>query len=120
MSTVIPARAARSRFTLALLTLTGGLACAMAAGSASAANADSDVPRLVIHYSNRTLATESGVQDLYQRIVRAAREVCPDELPDLASHARVVKCREQAVARAIQEINNPELAALYATNSKRG
>jgi UrcA family protein len=60
------------------------------------------------------------VQDLYHRIVRAAREVCPDQSRDLAAQATVRQCREQAVAHAIQEINNSELAALYVTSSKRG
>jgi UrcA family protein len=121
MSTVIPDRTARSRLKFALLTLTGSLVCALAAGTASAANADSDVPTLVVHYSTQALATETGVQDLYHRIVRAAQEVCPDESPrDLATHAKVRECREHAVAHAIQEINNSELAALYVASSKRG
>jgi UrcA family protein len=121
MSTVITARAAGSRFKFALLMLTGGLACAVAVGAASAATPDNDVPSIVVRYSNQTLATDQGVQQLYGRIVRAAREVCPDAMVrDLAARAGVQRCRQQAVARAIHQIDNPELAALYATSSKRG
>jgi UrcA family protein len=121
MSTVITTRAAGSRFKFALLMLTGGLGCAVAAGTASAATPDNDVPSIVVRYSNQTLATDQGVQQLYGRIVRAATQVCPDAtIRDLAARARVQQCRQQAVARAIHQIDNPELAALYATSSKRG
>jgi UrcA family protein len=121
MSTVIPTRAAGSRFKFALLMLTSAVACAAAAGTASAATPDTDVPSIVVRYSNQTLATDQGVQQLYGRIVRAARQVCPDaSIHDLGARASVQQCRQQAVARAIHQIDNPELAALYATNSKRG
>ena len=121
MNTVITARAAGSRFKFALLMLTGGLGCAVAAGTASAATPDNDVPSIVVRYSNQTLATDQGVQQLYSRIVRAANQVCPDAtIRDLAARAGVQQCRRQAVARAIHQIDNPQLAALYATSSKRG
>jgi hypothetical protein len=35
-------------------------------------------------------------------------------------HQRVEQCRKQAVARAIQQIDNPRLAALHAVRSKSG
>jgi UrcA family protein len=121
MSTFITARAAGSRLKFAMLMLTGGLGCAVAAGTASAATPDSDVPSVVIHYSNQTLATDQGVQQLYAQIVRAAKQVCPDAtIRDLGARASVQQCRQQAVARAIHQIDSPELAALYATSSKRG
>jgi UrcA family protein len=121
MSALITTRAAGSRFKFALLMLTGGFACAAAAGTASAATPDNDVPSIVIRYSNQTLATDQGVQQLYSRIVRAAKQVCPDAtIRDLAARASVQQCRQQAVARAVHQIDSPQLAALYATNSKRG
>jgi UrcA family protein len=121
MSTFITARAAGSRLKFALLMLTGGLGCAVAAGTASAATPDNDVPSVVIHYSNQTLATDQGVQRLYAQIVRAAKQVCPDAtIRGLAATASVQQCRQQAVARAIHQIDNPELASLYAASSKRG
>jgi UrcA family protein len=119
MSTFITARAARLKF--ALLMLTGGLGCAVAAGTASAATPDNQVPSIVVRYSDQTLATDQGVQQLYGRIVRAARQVCPDaETRDLGARVRVQQCRQQSVARAIRQIDNPRLAELYASNSKRG
>jgi UrcA family protein len=121
MSTFITTRAVGSRFKFALLMLMGGLSCAMAVGTASAATVDSDVPSLVVRYNSQTLATDSGVQDLYRRIVRAAKQVCPEILgQDLRSYGRAQQCRAQAVANAINQINNSRLAALYATRLKSG
>ena len=121
MSTFITARAAGSRSKFALLMLTGGLGCAMVFGTASAATPDNDVPSIVVRYSSQALATDHGVQQLYGQIVRAARQVCPDaNIRDLGARASVQQCRQQAVARAIHQIDSPELAALHATSSKRG
>jgi hypothetical protein len=39
---------------------------------------------------------------------------------DLMAHRWVEQCRKQAVARAIQQIDNPRLAALHAVRSKSG
>src|SRR5580698_4785928 len=65
MSTFKPSRAA-----VALLLL-GGLAGVMAAGAAGAATSDNDPPSIVVKYSDLSLATDSGVNQLYRRIVSA-------------------------------------------------
>jgi UrcA family protein len=102
MSTFIPSRTAGSRARVALVLL-GSLAGVMAAGAAGAA------------------APDSGVNQLYRRIESAAKQVCPDgTMRDLGAHQRVEQCRKQAVARAIQQIDNPRLAALHAVRSKSG
>ena len=120
MSTFIPPRAAGSRSRVALLLL-GSLAGVMGAGAAGAATPDSDLPSIVVKYNDLTLATDSGVTQLYRRIVSAARQVCPDApLRDFGAQRQVDHCRNQAVAKAIQQIDNPRLAALYATHSKNG
>jgi UrcA family protein len=119
MSMFKPARAAGSRAKFALLL--GGLAGLMAVGAAGAAVPDSDVRSVVVKYSQEALASKVGVHDLYRRITLAARQVCPDApILDLAAQERVEACRTQAVARAIQQIDNPSLAALHATHSKNG
>ncbi|MGO9934620.1 MAG: UrcA family protein [Steroidobacteraceae bacterium] len=100
------------------LLLAGG--CAVAAASAAVASpADSDVPAVVIHYSTASLATDSGLHTLYRRLEMAAEKVCVIEpvgsrLPDAA----VLKCRKEAIAGAIERINNPRLAAMNAANTK--
>ena len=117
MSHFVIARAAGSRAKWALLLLAGVLG----AGVASAAAPDADAPSLVVRYSNESLTTDLGVQQLYRRIQFAAKQVCPEAtVRDLRSIEQAKVCREQAVARAIHKVNNSQLAALHATNSKSG
>src|SRR5665811_993748 len=109
MSHVISAGTAGTRAKFSLLLL-GSLAGVVAAGTASAA--DIDVPSLAVKYSLQSLATDSGVQDLYRRITLAARKVCPENsVRDLSMQRQVEQCRDEAVARAIRQIDNSRLAA---------
>jgi UrcA family protein len=120
MSTFTSARSvgARAGFTFLLL---AGLAGVMAAGAASAAGAGSDASSVTVKYSQQSLATNDGVSILYRRIRFAATRVCPDAtIGDLEGQYRVSQCREQAVAVAIRQIGNPQLAALHAKQSKNG
>ena len=115
MSTFKPSR---SGFALLLL---GSLAGAMAAGVAGAATSNIDPPSIVIKYSALTLDTDSGVHQLYGRILSAAKQVCPDTLLlGFRSMRQAEVCRNQAVARAIRQIDNTRLTALYATHAKNG
>jgi UrcA family protein len=121
MSHFVKPRAAASRVRFASLMVAGSLGLALGAGAASAATPDQDAPSRVVRYSAAELASSSGVQDLYRRLQVAARKVCPaDAVIDLRTKVLVDECRAQAVSRAIQQINNPQLAALHATSSKSG
>jgi UrcA family protein len=118
MSVSTTARAAGSRAKFGLLML-GSLAGIMAAGAASAA--DSDVPSIVVKYSDQSLATDDGAYALYRRLTSAAERVCPDVWSkDLSRRAKAKECRDEAVARAIRQIDNSRLAALHAAHSKNG
>jgi UrcA family protein len=120
MNTFTTAPAARPRAKVALLVL-GSLAGIMAAGVASAANLASDVPSMVVKYDAASLASDRGVNDLYRRITAGARKVCPDpSFRDLSAQRQAMECRKQAVARAVSQIDNSQLAALYASQSKNG
>jgi len=109
-----------SRRTAILMTVLCGLLGAAAAGAAGAAVGD-DAPRIVVRYSADSLSTDSGARKLYERLVHAAEQVCPDEFSSgrLSSPA-VQICRRQSIARAVQQIGSPRLAAVYATSSKSG
>jgi hypothetical protein len=51
--------------------------------------------------------------------VKAAEVVCPDPLdgyPFVATSTE--QCRQQAIARAVHDINNPRLAGIYTVRSK--
>jgi UrcA family protein len=120
MSHLITARSPGSRAKFALL-MVGSLVGVLGLGAASAATHDRDVPAVVVKYSELNLSTDAGVNTLYHRIMYAARQVCPDEsIRDLKAHEQVAVCRDQAIARAIRQINNSRLAALYASHSKNG
>jgi UrcA family protein len=110
-----------SRPKVTLMMILCGVVGAAAASAVSAATPGDDVPRIVVRYSPESLATDSGARKLYAQLVRAAEQVCPAEFSGsrLLSPA-VEHCRQQSIARAVQQVDNPRLAALYATNAKTG
>lgn len=88
-------------------------ACLLGAAGAGAAPASDEVPRVIVRYGDLNLANEQGLKILYRRITVAAEAVCP-RLTDrnLRFRSVVQECREQAIARAINDVNIPQLAAL--------
>jgi UrcA family protein len=71
-------------------------------------------PQTTVSYSFGDLATDQGTRALYQRILSAARTVCPAyDSRDLEAAAYSWECQRQAVARAIRQIGDPRLAAVY-------
>ena len=120
MSSFMPARASGLSAKFALLML-GSLTGVWAAGAATAASLDSDAPSVVVKYSLDSLASDRGVNELYRRITSAAKQVCPDvSIRDLSAKQHVNECRAQAIARAIQKVDNSRLAALHAGRAKNG
>jgi UrcA family protein len=109
-----------SRPKITLLMVLCGVVGAAASGTVSAASVADEVPQRVVKYSPDTLNTDTGVQSLYHRIVKAAEEVCPAASGSRWVTTAVAECRAQSVARAVHQIDSPRLAALYAASSKRG
>jgi UrcA family protein len=102
---------------LALLTV-GSLTAALSFGAVNAATPENP-PSVVVKFSDQDLNTAGGVHEVYRRIVRAARQVCPDmSFQDLSQQRKIAECREQAVSQAVRKIDNAQLAALYAAHSK--
>jgi UrcA family protein len=78
-------------------------------------------PSVTVRYDDLNLATTAGVDTLYRRISVAAREVCPDtHSRDLAIVAASQRCRADAVAQAVEAVNNPRLAVVHAARVSRG
>lgn len=102
--------------TLLLLGALTGLATA--AGAASVI--DETAPSLVVHFNSDSLATDSGARALYHRLTRAAEQVCPAPSESRLVPESVQKCRDEAVAAAVEKIHNQRLAAVYATRMKSG
>ena len=117
--TFTPIRSARGRIGLLIAT-------SVLAGAAGIANAATPapvdaVPSVAVSYSDLNIASAEGARTLYTRIAAAARQVCP--LADARDAEQVVSthaCRDAAIARAVHDINSPQLAALQAEHDKRG
>ena len=123
MSRLAPSVSSRPRALTATLTALGLLAMATLLGSATVASADqasveqalADGLQTNVYYTSRDLSTEQGTRELYQRIVRAAQEVCPgDDSRWPQAVAASKQCQRQAIARAIGKIGNARLAAIDA------
>jgi len=112
----------RSRTRTKIAAVTAG--CLLGALSVGAVNAATvyDMPSVVVKYDGKSLATEMGARALYQRLVEAARIVCPaKDFPlSLYNTAVIDSCRQDTVARAVHQIDNPRLAAIYAASWKSG
>jgi UrcA family protein len=111
--------AALSRPKLTLLMVLCGLG-AVSASAAGAATQEGDVPAIAVKYDPQSLVNDGAVRALYGRIVAASRNVCPDMSVGRIPSASAEACRRQSIARAVMHVNNPRLAALYATSSKNG
>ena len=104
-----PAAAATA---LALLTLLG-------TGPAQAGADEHGVQTLTtsVRYDDLDLSTNAGARTLYQRIVTAARRVCPDDQSRSPKLARAVRqCRAAVINEAVSEIGSPQLAAVRAAH----
>lgn len=107
----------RNRAALAIVALAG-----MLASGALTAGPKSDIPALAVEYSDLDLATAKGVQALHRRLTTAAKRVCPrtDVVVNALDRVAARECQRQALDRAVNEIGNPDLAALHAATTTRG
>ena len=88
---------------------------------ASLASPLGDPPSITVRYDDLNLANKAGVEALYQRIKRAASEVC-----DAAEgqsfgpgiHRGWSQCYHQAVSDAVGKVNNTQLAVLHAQSAR--
>ena len=81
----------------------------------------SDAPSVTVRYDDLNLTTTAGVNALYHRISTAARAVCPDTYSrDLGVVAAGERCQASAIAHAVSDLHNPQLALLHASRVSRG
>jgi UrcA family protein len=84
------------------------------AGPPAASEANSNVAREVVSYSDLDLQHPPGAERLYQRIAAAAERVCPGVFDRaLESSMRQRSCKEKAIRHAIASIGSPELTRIY-------
>jgi UrcA family protein len=82
-----------------------------------------DEPRTVtIKFAALDLARPAGVAELYQRIRIAAAQVCRNDLASRSVSAprAVRRCKQIAIGRAVQDVNNRQLSALHFAQVRSG
>jgi len=78
-------------------------------------------PMTTVKYADLNLSSSSGVAALYQRIERAAVEVCqlPQGTRQLKLETELKACRHEAVDRAVGQTNLPKLSAMHFAETGR-
>ena len=99
------------------------IAAAAFASATIAASAANQGPTRVLTYAPANLATAQGITALYERIVEAAKAVCPPYLHGpltfLPAQQLVRACRQTAVDNAVRQIGNRRLASIEALHRGR-
>lgn len=91
------------------------LACALAAGTASAARPGEETVSVKVRFGDLDISKIEGATRLYSRIKRAARTVCGmDNIqPEEQFYSHWKPCYEQAIATAVASVNSPMLTAVH-------
>ena len=104
----------RSKSRLLLLSLVAIIASPLAMADALV-----NVKTEVVHYDDVRLISNVGAAVLYGRLRSAAERVCggPVDSQQIAAHKRYRICMDEAVSKAVSEVNNPLLSQYF--ESKR-
>jgi UrcA family protein len=81
--------------------------------TAQAGEPGNAVPHKVVSFRDLNLNSAEGVEVLYKRIRSAAHEVCADPLRYDLSEFKLRPCIDEAMSRAIAQVNSPMLTSLY-------
>jgi UrcA family protein len=81
--------------------------------AAQAAEPDNTVAHKVVSFRDLNLNSAEGVEVLYKRIRSAAHDVCADPYRYDLSEFKLRPCIDDAMSRAIAQVNNPMLTSLY-------
>jgi UrcA family protein len=86
---------------------------------AAAAGVSDEPLKRTVTFADLDLTHASGVAVLYRRIEFAAKEVCePMMANDLHSVMISRRCVEEAIARAVGDVNAPSLTSYYLAKTK--
>jgi UrcA family protein len=104
-------RSSKTRVLLATL-------LAVAAGSqALAADPVVTIKTETVRFDDLRLISNVGAAQLYARMSRAAERACdgPIDTSQLARYARYRACVDEAIAKAVADVNHPVLNGFYET-----
>jgi UrcA family protein len=97
------------------------VAFTLAGGIAMAATPLDPEPAEIVRLHDLNLYNPADVAKLYSRISRAASSVCNAANSNPQPHmSYFVRCYQDAMDRAIKQINSPELVALYRDKLSHG
>ena len=95
------------------------VACVATSGTAAAATSVK-TQLIAVHYDDLNLSSPSGVRRLYSRIKVAARVVCGrPSLALLGAKDRSKECAQEAIERAVDDIDNGKLTAMHKSKASR-
>ena len=98
-------------------------AAVFASATIAVASAANHGPTRVLTYAPASLASAQGINALYERIVAAAKTVCPPyphgPLTFLPAQRLVRECRKTAVDNAVRQIGDRRLASIEALRKGR-
>jgi UrcA family protein len=80
---------------------------------AQAGEPDNTVAHKVVSFRDLNLNSAEGIEVLYKRIRSAAHEVCADPYRYDLSEFKLRPCIDDAMSRAIAQVNSPMLTSLY-------
>jgi UrcA family protein len=91
----------------------GLFSAVLVAGFATVGTA-ADLPQVHVNYADLNVDSAAGAAVLYQRIRRAADQVCPSvDVRDLGNYAVAKACKAHAIAEAVAAVQNPSLTKVY-------
>jgi len=95
----------------------GVLLGALNAGTAAIAVAD-ELRQSMVRYTDLDLSHGAGAAVLYSRITTAAASVCgAGDARQLAALSAVKRCQQQAISRAVADVDAPMLTSYYLSKS---
>jgi UrcA family protein len=97
------------------------LAAVFCVAAVAAADDAAETRSVTVRYGDLNLSSETGVEQLYDRIRAAARDVCgsPREMMPLQVRQQRTQCANVAVAAAVKQVNNRILTAMHGGRSTR-
>jgi UrcA family protein len=105
----------RIRLLGTVVALAGTLGLGLSAQAAD--TAPSAFPAVTVKYGDLNIDSKSGARMLYTPLGHAAEQACggrPSLMVDMPRYRRFMACYDDALDRAVQKVDKPQLQALHA------
>jgi len=103
-----------------LIIAAAALVLGVASTAAPASPSSDGVRSVTVHFGELDLSGPAGAQVLFARIQRAAYEVCNGYSGPFAElQIKGSPCYRTAVAKAVADVNSPQLSAIYQAHVTR-